>query len=511
MFRFLLFSLLSCLTFSGIAQCPAGDITLTSQAEIDAFATTNPGCTITNGSITIEEAVAGSITDLSGLSAINTVNGNLSILNSTGLTSLAGLNISTVTGALEIIGVSQLSDLAGLASLTSAGNIVINFNTNLTSLNGLQGITTTNSLDVISNGNLINLTGLDNLDTVNGLVRINSNFVLQDLSGLGSLMTINGSIQILSNSQLTTISGMSALTYIDGQLQISNNPLLTSVGIPLLNEVNGQLNITNNASLMSMSGLEALMVIGGAQLEISGNSNLTTLDGLDNFVITNGALNVDGNSNLADCETAAVCNYLDAPTGLVLISVNAPGCNSQAEVETACSPAPVELIRFAAYTADDKVNLTWETASEFNNNGFKILHGTNGRDFSEIGFQQGKGNTSSNINYKFVHDTPTNGKNYYQLIQEDFDGTTSYSSIIFINIEDDNLQIYPNPTEDRINFAGTLSNNYEVVISDLTGEVKFSNKNHSGNSVSLEALASGFYFVQIIDGGSQKTFSVVKQ
>ena len=97
--------LLSCFFSNAIfAQCPSGNLTLSSQTEVNDFATDYPGCTAIPAGI--ELTISGSgITNLDGLLVLIEINGNLEIEDCDDLTSLAGLqNITTVNpdGEIEI-------------------------------------------------------------------------------------------------------------------------------------------------------------------------------------------------------------------------------------------------------------------------------------------------------------------------------------------------------------------------------------------------------------------------
>ncbi|MCB0851061.1 MAG: hypothetical protein KDD63_02370, partial [Bacteroidetes bacterium] len=54
--------------FHLFGQCPTGNLLLSTQAEIDNFPINYPGCVDVNHKITINDAVAGDITNLQGLS-----------------------------------------------------------------------------------------------------------------------------------------------------------------------------------------------------------------------------------------------------------------------------------------------------------------------------------------------------------------------------------------------------------------------------------------------------------
>ncbi len=90
---------------------------------------------------------------------------------------------------------------------------------------------------------------------------------------------------------------------------------------------------------------------------------------------------------------------------------------------------PVKLIAFNALLVNKKVNCTWETASEINNDYFTIERSTDGNHFESIGRVKGKGNTNTNTRYRFTDNNPLAGISYYRLKQTDFDNTYTYSAI----------------------------------------------------------------------------------
>jgi len=83
--------------------------------------------------------------------------------------------------------------------------------------------------------------------------------------------------------------------------------------------------------------------IGGG-LGIVYNDVLTSLSGLDNIDAASiDSLFIYNNTALSSCEVKSVCDYLANPTGTIEIYDNAPGCNSQVEVEEACTESVEEL------------------------------------------------------------------------------------------------------------------------------------------------------------------------
>src|SRR5690606_5725923 len=135
-------------SFTTLSQCPPGDVILTSQTEVDAFATNYPNCTEVSGNLTIQGA---NITDLTPLS-----------------------NLTSVGEYLFIYSNSNLTNLDGLSNLTSVGGyLLIGSNSNLTNLDGLSNLTSVGGyLDIYNNLSLTNLDGLNNLTSVGGYLLI---------------------------------------------------------------------------------------------------------------------------------------------------------------------------------------------------------------------------------------------------------------------------------------------------------------------------------------------------
>ncbi len=72
-------------------------------------------------------------------------------------------------------------------------------------------------------------------------------------------------------------------------------------------------------------------------MSFRNNYTLTSLSGLDNISPeTVDFLRIDSNPLLSECEVQSICDYLAIPGNTTEIYDNAPGCNSQQEVEAAC-------------------------------------------------------------------------------------------------------------------------------------------------------------------------------
>lgn len=114
------------------------------------------------------------------------------------------------------------------------------------------------------------------------------------------------------------------------------------------------------------------------------------------------------------------------------------------------SSLPVELISFEAKVDNTAVVLTWQTASEVNNDYFSIERSTNGLTFEEIGRVTANGDSRDIQEYSYYDENPIKGTSYYRLKQTDYNGSSEYVKLITANFseEDDGtcvLNVYPNP------------------------------------------------------------------
>jgi len=83
------------------------------------------------------------------------------------------------------------------------------------------------------------------------------------------------------------------------------------------------------------------------------------------------------------------------------------------------APLPVELMSFDAAPDGENILLTWETASEINNDYFTIERSEDAINFTELTRVDGAGNSNTNIHYHSTDFGPYLGVSYYRLKQTD--------------------------------------------------------------------------------------------
>jgi len=138
---------------------------------------------------------------------------------------------------------------------------------------------------------------------------------------------------------------------------------------------------------------------------------------------------------------------------------------------------PVELLSFTGRKIDKVIQLDWTTVTEQNNDGFEIHKSLDGRDWDVIGWVDGNGTVTRNIDYSFIDKFPSLGENYYRLKQIDYDGQYEFSDIIVIdNVgEKPAINVLPNPSSGPFSVVVENPRKEQMVVTifDTTGKVIF--------------------------------------
>lgn len=187
------------------------------------------------------------------------------------------------------------------------------------------------------------------------------------------------------------------------------------------------------------------------------------------------------------------------------------------KIEITEAPLPVELVSFTASVVSNDVQLTWITASEFNNRGFDVERASLNGEWEKIVFISGAGTATESISYLYTDKNVFSGTHLYRLKQIDFNGSFVYSNTIEVTIEvpvNYNLaQNYPNPfnPSTKISFSIPEAGHVTLKIYNLLGvEVAtLIDENMSGGKHQIEfdgrSLGSGVYFYTMKAGEFTQT------
>ena len=483
---------LLCTAFAAAAQCPVTPILLSTQAQVDAFPADYPNCT---DLVTLLTITGANITNLDGLENIETTANSIILRDNPMLSSLSGLsNLTSIGVELKIENNDALTDLSGLNNLTWLGG----------------------HLSIEGNALLATLDGMGPIPSLGSYLNISFNPVLTDISALNNLTEVgpsyvNGFLAINNNNSLTAINGLDLISECGSYFFLGSNPAMTTInGLNGLNTVNSEFSITGNPVLSSLDGLTSLSTVHGDFI-IDLNPVLTDLSEFDNLQTVDGNLVVVSNAALADCAALGICLFLQG-TGSAFFTNNAPGCNSVAQVEAACSLLPVELIFFRGVREEDAILLTWQTAAEKNNDHFLVEHQSEGGDFQTVGMVMGNGTTSVTNNYQFQHQRPSKGLNYYRLRQVDFDGNFKYSNIVGImTMLKDDADIFPNPTTGPVWVKGEVDGERDIRVRDFAGRIILEKNLSESSLVDLSDQPNGIYFIEIQKDAGKIVKRIVKK
>lgn len=187
----------------------------------------------------------------------------------------------------------------------------------------------------------------------------------------------------------------------------------------------------------------------------------------------NGLLkfNITQTSNVPDMVSAT------AQIRVVVTDAVCTGSGGQGQYTSNNLTLPVTLIGFNAEGQNEKILLTWNTASERDNEAFFIERSTDGLSFEAIGRVEGAGNSYTMQSYSFEDkELPKSARMvYYRLKQVDFDGSFEYSSIKNVILDADQHVNIEKIRTRKAGFSGTIMADREceaeLFITNLSGQV----------------------------------------
>ncbi len=184
---------------------------------------------------------------------------------------------------------------------------------------------------------------------------------------------------------------------------------------------------------------------------------------------------------------------------------------------------PVELVSFTAKIIGENIVLNWATATEVNNYGFAVecKAGIENREWKEIGFVEGHGNSNSPNSYSFVDSDNLVGVVQYRLRQIDINGSFEYSNIVEIN--NSTLakiifeQNYPNPFNPSTIFSFSIPTEEFVILAiynslgEKVAEI-INDRMNAGTYKSVwnaRGVTTGVYFARLTVGAKTEVQKIL--
>jgi hypothetical protein len=183
--------------------------------------------------------------------------------------------------------------------------------------------------------------------------------------------------------------------------------------------------------------------------------------------------------------------------------------NANGKTISPSSPSvlPVELTSFTGAFSNNAVTLNWATASEENNDYFTVERSNNGKTFDALDNISGAGTTVEAQEYTYTDEKPESGVNYYRLKQTDFDEKFTYSKVIAVetNKEELEIKIYPNPVSSVANIVlPAFDGDTKISVMDVSGREVLSQQvsdiNEEAIQLDLSQLQSGLYIITVTNG-----------
>lgn len=161
----------------------------------------------------------------------------------------------------------------------------------------------------------------------------------------------------------------------------------------------------------------------------------------------------------------------------------------------ACGALPVNWLGITAEVDGKVVRLNWETATELNNEGFRIERSASGREWGAIGTVSAGGNA-----YEFIDEAPLAGTGFYRVRQINFNGASSLSQVATVRFSSAADLVYPNPFKDQLTVYNAEPD--QVVVYDANGrEVLRYAHLGGGAQVQRVVLKSGVYTLRLRSSG----------
>ena len=299
---------------------------------------------------------------------------------------------------------------------------------------------------------------------INGTIKAVNNFVLSGtfLSWTNMVINAGDTLVVMGNFNLGSFSSL------------TNNGVIAVIG-----------NFSNNGGVNTTSGTGKMVV--------TGNYATTNLLGAGNAFF--GPSYVYGTNS----------GFLASPfsTQAALVSTD-PALNTW--VNSMMGALPVKLVFFNGTLENNRVVLSWQTASELNSDRFLIERSADGIEFKTIAEEQGAGHSETVIDYEFTDHEPIGGTGYYRLTQVDYDGTMSLLKVVAVKNTNESIETYPNPTTDYLFFSNAREQ-YRVIVDDLNGgrsALSFQVTEMFPGKLGIEIrdLKPGVYRLRINDGST---------
>ncbi|WP_353720679.1 T9SS type A sorting domain-containing protein [Dyadobacter sp. 676] len=179
---------------------------------------------------------------------------------------------------------------------------------------------------------------------------------------------------------------------------------------------------------------------------------------------------------------------------------------------TANLALPVSLIDFSATREGSLATLSWSTSEESNSDYFEVQRSGDGKTWEKLKIVTAKGESSVEVQYSTVDESPMNGNNLYRLKMVDKDGTFALSKIKSVEFNLKTGYLYPNPVSDKLNFRSIEDWNSiaSIKIYNALGVEVYTSPSVPEKEVNVKNLLAGTYVVKLSrKSGKYSSYKVI--
>jgi hypothetical protein len=181
------------------------------------------------------------------------------------------------------------------------------------------------------------------------------------------------------------------------------------------------------------------------------------------------------------------------------------------------APLPIYVANFDGQARKDGINLSWTVVAEKNGQGFEILRYNDQAKTPQV-IASIPLSDSKIGNYSYLDQNPANGNNYYQLKQNDLDGSSTTGRIIAVKFEQlYDMFIAPNPAKDYVDVEfESRAEGVATFETYSTAGIRVANsrqKLKAGNNrvrLNVSGFAEGNYILKIQNGEQSKSMRFLK-
>ena len=334
----------------------------------------------------------------------------------------------------------------------------------------------------------------------------------------GSYNTLVCNMRLINSANLLDDSRFNAIPH------ASMNTASCPTAIPSTGNLPPVADPKTNPTVPHNTGAARLLALTGSDPNPNGwivGFNLNSLP-----PSTQGTIYLNGNpAKTRDWVPASQANALsfqpaNSYTGQTIFTYTATNDRSLISPEVSfvvpvATPLPVTLVQFDVKLQGLDALLTWQTASEINNDYFSVERSNDASNFTSVGRVAAKGTASG---YYFIDagvGAQLQGVVYYRLRQVDVDGTSTYSltKAVTLTKATTTVQAYPNPTTTELHVHLPTAGAKLAVYTAAGQLVMEASATTTENTLDVRELPAGVYLLRIkpTQGSENQLFFVKEQ